>query len=413
MQQPQPASSPPISLSQGRRTAITATLALLSIFPPLATDMYLAAMGDIAEAFGTSHSTIELSLSLFFLGLCLGQLVMGPLLDAYGRKGPLLAGVALFSGCSVALLMVEDIAVFNALRLLQAVGACAGMVVGRAVVNDLYEGRQAAKAMTVLVMLMTLGPIVSPTLGSLLLEGFGWRAIFVAMVLVGLLALALSALVIPETLPRERRVSAPFRSAARTAGHLLSRREFVVPALVAGLIQGGMFAFITGSSGVFQGVFGLSSLSYGLLFAAIAAALFLSGQLNNKLLDRFDPARIMAAGLPVYALAGLALVVLSGTEALWVFVAPLWLAIGMVGLLSANAMAITMGAAREGAGIGSALLGAIQFGLAFSVSSCVALGGSGTPLPMALGLLVPASLAWLLWTVGRRGQGAEAEMVEA
>ncbi|WP_138465661.1 Bcr/CflA family efflux MFS transporter [Poseidonocella sp. HB161398] len=388
--------------SRPRIAAITAVLALLAVFPPIATDMYLAAMGEIAEAFGTTRSGAELSLSLFFLGLCAGQLVMGPLIDAFGRKGPLLAGVVLFTATSVGLLLTRDIAVFNTLRFFQAVGACAGMVVGRAVVSDLYSGREAAKMMTVLVMLMTLGPILSPSIGSLLLGAFGWESIFVAMVAVGLAALALAQAVLPETLPREKRAADPFGAARANALRLLGRRAFLFPALVAGLVQGAMFAFITGSSGVFQGVYGLGATAYGVLFGLVAAALVIFGQVNSWLLNRHEPQRIVDAGLPVFVAAAAVLALVSQSPALWMVLVPLWIAIGMVGLLSANAMSITMAASGGGAGMGSALLGAIQFAIAFLVSSSVALGSGGSALAMALGILLPGAAALGLWLAMRR-----------
>jgi len=384
------------TLTSRHAAGITAVLGLLSLFPPLATDMYLSALGDIAEAMNATSSAAELSLSVFFLGLCVGQLIVGPLIDSHGRKGPLLGATALFVVTSIALPLVKHIEVFNALRFLQALGACGGMVVGRAVVNDLYEGREAAKVMTVLVMLLTIGPIVSPILGSLLLEAYGWRSNFVVMILVGLLALILSLFIVPETLAPQNRIAAPFRTGSRTAVKLLRQRDFIVPTLIAGLVQGGMFAFITGSSGVFQGVFNLGSLAYAGVFAGIATALLVFGKVNTRLLDHFSPRQILKTGLPCYVAFALILTLLSDTRELWVFIPPLWLAIGMVGLLSANAMALSMGAARHSAGIGSAVLGAIQFGIAFTVSSSVALGGSDSPLPMALGLLLPASAALLL-----------------
>jgi len=377
--------------------ALTAVLALLSIFPPLATDMYLPAIGMLADDLGASHAATELSLSLFFLGLCVGQLIVGPLIDGFGRKMPLLVGTMLFTVTSAALLLVNDIAIFNALRFLQAIGACVGMVVGRAIVTDLYSGRQAAKVMTLLVMLMTVGPVISPTLGSLLLGAFGWRSIFIAMVLVGLPAFILSKVVVPETLPRNQRTERPFRSAARTGFRLLGQPAFLVPVLVTGLVQSGMFAFITGSSGVFQGVYGMSAIGYGLTFAAIAAALFVFGRINSMLLDRFSPAEVLYWGLPVYGLATLLTVLLSSSPSVWLFVIPLWFAIGMVGLLSANAMSLAMASATSAAGTGSALLGAVQFGMAFAVSSCVALAGTDNALPMSLGLFVPAVAAVVLW----------------
>ena len=381
-----------ISLSSSRAFAVTETLGLLSLFPPLATDMYLAALGDLATSMNATHTAAELSLSLFFLGLCFGQILIGPLTDTYGRKGPLLIGTVLFTVTSLVLPLLSDIAWFNAVRFIQAIGASAGMVVGRAMVKDLYEGRKAAKVMTVLVMLLTLGPIASPTLGSLLLEAFGWRSIFATMALISLVALVLSVITLPETLPAEGRQPRPFRTGAKTAKRLLSERGFLIMALVAGLIQSGMFAFITGSSGVFQGIFGLSSIGFGLMFAAIATALIIFGRINGMLLNHYSPEQILTAVLPL----------LSQTSSLLVFAIPLWISIGCVGLLSANAMSIAMSLTEKGAGMGSALLGAIQFALAFAVSTSVAIGGAGTALPMSLGLVVPAGLATVLFFVAGR-----------
>ncbi|MGJ8598142.1 multidrug effflux MFS transporter [Sulfitobacter sp.] len=396
---------PQITLTPKHAAAITATLGLLSLFPPLATDMYLAALGDLATSMSSTHTAAEFSLSIFFLGLCLGQLLLGPLTDTYGRKRPLLVGTALFTVTSIALPMVNDIAWFNALRFVQAIGASAGMVVGRAIVKDLYERRRAAQVMTVLVMLLTIGPIASPTMGSILLEAFGWRSIFATMALISIVAFVLSLVVLPETLPVSARKSRPFIDGARAASMLLSQRRFMIMALVSGFVQGGMFAFITGSSGVFQGIFRLSSFEFGIMFAFIAAALIIFGKVNGVLLNRYNPEQIVTAGLPLFVASTLFLALVSGTQTLWVFVIPLWVSIGMVGLLSANAMSITMELSGEGAGMGSALLGAVQFAIAFSVSSSVALGGTETALPMSLGLLVTASFAAILfYALGDRAQ---------
>jgi DHA1 family bicyclomycin/chloramphenicol resistance-like MFS transporter len=390
------------SLTKKRAFAITATLGLLSLFPPLATDMYLAAFGELAASLKATDTAVKFSLSIFFLGLCLGQLLIGPLTDTYGRKNPLLIGTAVFTITSIALPLINDIAWFNALRFVQAIGASAGMVVGRAVVKDLYEGRQAAQVMTVLVMLLTIGPIVSPTLGSLLLEAFGWRSIFAVMAIVSVVAFGLSVFVLPETLHAADRQHNPFRNGARTAATLLTQRGFVTMALVAGLVQGGMFAFITGSPSVFQGMFGLSAMQFGLMFAAIAVALIVFGRLNGRLLNHFGPEQILKAALPIFVATTITLAALSGTTSLLVFAVPLWISIGLVGLLSANAMSIAMGLTKSGAGMGSALLGAFQFAIAFVVSSCVAIGGTDTALPMSLGLLVPASLATVLFFAAGR-----------
>ena len=332
--------------------------------------------------------------------------------DTYGRKRPLLVGTVLFTVTSIALPLMNDIAWFNALRFLQAIGASAGMVVGRAMVKDLYEGQKAAKVMTVLVMLLTLGPITSPTMGSLLLEAFGWRSIFATMALISLVALTLSVVTLPETLPAQDRQPAPIHNGVKAAKRLLSQRGFVTMALVAGLIQSGMFAFITGSSGVFQGIFGLSSIGFGIMFAIIATALIIFGRINGILLNRFSPEQILKTVLPLFAASTILLTLLSQTDSLLVFVVPLWVSIGLVGLLSANAMSLAMESTKAAAGMGSALLGAIQFALAFTVPSFVAVGGASSALPMALGLAIPASAASVLYFVTRRSSESENSIVE-
>ncbi len=377
-------------------------LALLSIFPPLATDMYLPALGSVAQDLHTSSSAAELSLSVFFLGLCLGQLIMGPLIDAFGRKLPLIIGTVIFTLSSIALIFIDNIFVFNILRFIQALGACSGMVISRAIVTDVYQGKDAAKIMTLLVMLMTIGPIVSPTLGSFIFEGLGWRAIFVLLVIVGICALLLTQRYIPETLKQEQRVQRPFKDALTNSKILLKQKSFIVPVLIAIFVQAGMFAFITGSSGVFQGIFGLNTLQYGLTFAAIAISLLVFGQINKILLDCFSPEQILQKGLVAYVVMALITTFFNNTTSIWFYVIPLWFTIGFVSLLSANGMSLAMASARERAGIGSALLGVLQFGLAFIVSSCVAAGGSQNALPMSLGILIPALLAWLIWLCNKK-----------
>jgi DHA1 family bicyclomycin/chloramphenicol resistance-like MFS transporter len=222
------------------------------------------------------------------------------------------------------------------------------------------------------------------------------------MAIVSVVAFGLSVFVLPETLHAADRQHNPFRNGARTAATLLTQRGFVTMALVAGLVQGGMFAFITGSPSVFQGMFGLSAMQFGLMFAAIAVALIVFGRLNGRLLNHFGPEQILKAALPIFVATTITLAALSGTTSLLVFAVPLWISIGLVGLLSANAMSIAMGLTKSGAGMGSALLGAFQFAIAFVVSSCVAIGGTDTALPMSLGLLVPASLATVLFFAAGR-----------
>ncbi|MCJ2184264.1 multidrug effflux MFS transporter [Novosphingobium sp. 1949] len=386
--------TPPVG---ARKAALVGVLALLSIFPPIATDMYLSGLHDVATYYRTDAAGAEMSLSIFFFGLGLGQLITGPLIDALGRKLPVLGGVALFAASSLALLLVDDISAFNALRLLQALGGCVGMVVGRTLVMDLYEGREAARTLTVLVMLMTVGPIVSPFLGSLMVEQWGWRSIFGLMVAIGALSLVLSALIVPETLPRAARGHGALRRAFTQYGELLRRPTYRWAVVCVALVQAAMFAFITASAGVFKTDFGLGNLAYGLAFGVIAIALVLASQANAVLLRRYSPEQLTRAALGPFIAAALWLTLISGTQSLWALMVPLWLAMAGVGLLSANTMAMAMAAAGTRTGVGSSLLGAVQFAVAFLASSLVAHAPGSNALGLALGFLVPAVLATLVW----------------
>lgn len=384
---------------------IIMVLSVLSIFPPLATDMYLSAFGDIQAYLNAPDGALELSLSVFFLGLCIGQLVFGPLIDRFGRKGPLLAGAALFCVATVLLLLTRSTSIFVGLRFIQALGACGGMVVGRAVVSDLYEGTAAARTMTLLVMLMTLGPVVSPLLGGVIVTQFGWKMVFITMLAIGALALALASMLLPETLPASKRLKTPLTGVFSDYWQLLASRPFVVPALVSSLVQAAMFSFITASSSVFQGVLGLGKIEYGLAFGFVALGLVVASFVNNRLLVKLQVQTVISTVLPLFVAISFVLLLVSQTHRLWVLIAPLWFSIAMVGLLSANATSIAMEAARGQSGVGSALVGAMQFGVAFICSAVVASAISSSALPLALGILLPALAALILWSFGRTSSG--------
>lgn len=384
-------------------TLILIVLALLSIFPPLATDMYLSAFGEIQQHLHAPHGAMEHSLSVFFLGLCVGQMIFGPLVDRYGRKKPLLWGAGIFCLSTVFLLSAQSTAAFIALRFLQAVGACAGMAIGRAIVADLYHGVAAARTMTLLITLMALGPVLSPLLGSFLVAQFGWRAIFVAMLLIGVVALVLTWLVLPETLASEHRLKAPPSEVFLAYLKLLTVPEFIAPAIVSSLVLGELFSFITASPAIFRGMMSLGRIEYGLVFGAISLGLIVASGLNSRLLDFIEVRTIINFALPASVIVNIVLC-LSGTQSLLVLVSLLWLSVSLIGFLSANCTSLAMEASRCQSGGGSALLGALQFGTAFICSSVVAWMISVGTGPLALGMFVPAVFAQLLWLFADRWQ---------
>ncbi|PPE71251.1 multidrug effflux MFS transporter [Caldimonas thermodepolymerans] len=400
---------PTTAIPQAGAGRLILVLAMLTAFAPFSTDMYLPAFAQLAAAYRTDHGHIEATLSTFFLGLACGQALYGPVIDRYGRKGPMLAGVLLFALATLGCLLTRDIALFTGLRFVQAIGGCAGMIIGRAVVHDLYGPRDSARVLSLLLTLVTLAPIVAPLLGGWILAVSDWRAIFVLLLAFAALCAILVALWVPETLPRERR--RPLDGASILAGYatLLRSPRFMVPALAGGIAGASMFAFITGSPFVFMGHFGLSEQQYGWVFGGTALGLVAGAQLNGIALRRFGVARLLGLALGVNLAAAVALLAVAQTPHPLVLMLPLWFVIATLGLVAGNSAAIAMAASGAYPGTASALVGILQFGCAFAVSSAVAAAQNGTTWPMVLAMLASAVLGSALWFGGQAWRAARAD----
>ncbi|MFT4247238.1 MAG: multidrug effflux MFS transporter [Pseudomonas sp.] len=364
-------------------TGLLVLLGALSAFSPFATDTYLSGMPEMAQALRTDLAHVQLSLSSYFAGMCVGQLLCGPLCDAFGRRRPLLVGVALFTLASLLLVVCQDVQTLIGVRALQALGGCAGMIVARAVVQDLVHGREAARALTMMLMVQGLGPVLAPLVGAWLLQLAGWRSVFGFLALFGGACWLASWRALPETLAPAQRRRLHLADTLRTFAALLRTAAFVRPTLVAAIAMGAMFAYITGSPGVMIELHGLSQAQYGVLFAANALGMVAAGQLNVWLLHRRSPDQVLWGALCVMTVAALALVLLGSRQALWATLLPLFVCMACVPLVVGNGVALAMGAGREVAGSASSLVGALQFGMAACASALVGALEDGTALPMA------------------------------
>lgn len=271
---------------------LTLVLGSLTAFAPFATDMYLSSFPTLAEHYSTDIESVQLSLSMFFLGLSAGQLVYGPLIDYFGRKPPLLAGTAIFILSSLLITIAPGIDSFICLRLIQAVGGCAGMIVSRAVVNDLFDAREGAKMLSTLMLVTGLGPVIAPIAGSYLLAAAGWQSIFAFLAVFGIGCFLATAFGLKETLEPNQRAAIQTSSILKAYLHLILRREFMAPLLAGSFGFCALFAFITASPSVFMDLQGVSQATYGWLFAINAMAMIIASQLNNMLLKRFSVAQI-------------------------------------------------------------------------------------------------------------------------
>jgi MFS transporter, DHA1 family, multidrug resistance protein len=375
---------------------------MISVFAPLATDMYLPGFARMARSFETDGKHIEATLSSFFFGLALGQVFYGPLIDRFGRRKPLLLGIGLYLLATLGCCWTSDINVFIALRIVQAIGGCAGMIIGRAVVDDLFDETESARALSLLMVLMAVGPIAAPLLGGWILAANGWRMIFVFMLAFGAICAAVTWFGLPETLPMDRRPPLNLRAAIGTYGGLCTRPGFIVPALVGGLAGGGMFAFITGSAFVFMGLFKVSEQHFVWLFGLNALGLIIGAQANRLVLRRLTVQTTLSVALLVNMLASICLASLSGAGSLAFIMLPLWCVIFSLGFIGANSAAVAMAASNGYAGSASALIGLIQFACAFSVSSIVAATQNSTAYPMALAIAGCGTGAVALWFVPSR-----------
>jgi MFS transporter, DHA1 family, multidrug resistance protein len=358
---------------------------------PLTIDMYLPALPTITTQLETTSAAVQLTLTGTLVGLALGQLVLGPVSDALGRKRPLLAGTALHVLASLLVLVAPNLAVLGALRVLQGVGTAAGAVIALAIVRDLYDGRAAATMLSRLFLVLGAAPVLAPTIGGELLRFTSWRGIFALLAVYGLLMLVVGARALPETLPPERRQSSGVLGTLRGYRGLFRDRAYVGLVLVAGLTMAGLFSYVSGSAFVYQGEFGLDEQQFGLLFGAGAFWLIAATQANPLLLRRSSPQQLLVAGTVAGAAGGAALVILAGigTGGLPAVVGSLWVVLFACGLALPNAPALALSRHGEAAGTAAALLGAVQFGVGAVVSPVVGLLGNDA---VAIGIVVVTAL---------------------
>jgi DHA1 family bicyclomycin/chloramphenicol resistance-like MFS transporter len=378
------------------RIKIILVLGALIALGPLTIDMYLPALPALGADLGASESAVQLTLTGTLIGLGLGQLVIGPLSDAIGRRKPLIAGTVVHIGASVLCLVAPNVAVLGVLRTLQGVGAAATMVVAMAVVRDLFSGRAAATILSRLMLVMGTAPILAPSIGAAVLLTGSWRGVFAVLALLGVVLLLVAIFLLKETLPPERRRASSLRPVLATYRMLLTDRQFVVLALVAALGMSALFSYVSGSSFVLQDTFGLDQQQFGLVFAVGAVALIGASQANVVLLNRFTERQIVFAALGSAVVFGAVLIVLaeSGAGGLIGFLVPLMLLLAAVGLVLPNAPALALSRHGEAAGTAAALLGATQFGLGALIAPVVGVLGNDGPA-MALTMTGGVLIAWV------------------
>lgn len=377
---------------------IAPILASLGALGPLAIDMYLPALPVIAADLHVDEGAIQLSLMAFFAGLMLGQLFYGPLSDRTGRKPMIYVGLALFVGASLGCAFASTADQLIAWRFAQGLGGSIGMVIGRAVVRDLYTGRTAVRLVALMMIVLGVAPIVAPLIGTVIISFLPWRALFVVLALFGVACGVLVCFALPETRAAELRTPVHPGTVLRHYRHLAFSRSYIAYVCAMAIAQAGFFAYLAGSSFVFISLYGLSPTVYSLIFALNALGLMAGAQLSPALMGRFRPQAIVRTALAAYTVAALALtgLELAGGAGLVVLSALLFVVITSISFVMPLCGVMALEAHGAISGTAAALMGALQFGAGTLASLAIGLAANGTALPMVATIAVSGTVACLV-----------------
>ncbi|KQU82008.1 MULTISPECIES: multidrug effflux MFS transporter [unclassified Ensifer] len=385
------------------RTAIV--LGLISAIGPFAIDMYLPALPSIGKDLAAETGVVQLSLLAFFISFAIFQLVYGPLSDMWGRKAPLYLGIGLFALASIGCALATDIETLIAFRFLQGIGGAAGMVIPRAIVRDMHTGVQAARLMSLLMLVFSISPILAPLTGSAVIEFYGWRGVFYAVMIAAFIGLILLSTQLAETRPKKDRADSNFGSAIAAYRLLLSDRNFLTLTFIGGLGISSFLVYLANSPFVLIDHYGLTPTQYSFAFSINAVSFFAVSQATGWLGDRFGLVRVMQLAVAGFALtmASMFIVMSLGFNQLPVMAVFLFVGYGALGLVIPTSAVLALEDHGEIAGTASALMGTLHFVTAAVAMIVAAVFFNGTALPMAAGIAICAVSAFLLTqaTIGR------------
>jgi DHA1 family bicyclomycin/chloramphenicol resistance-like MFS transporter len=374
------ASSPAESAPASRSRFLIFVLGVLTAFAPISIDMYLPSLPSIGLSLHSDASQVQLTLATFMFGMGAGQLIYGPLSDRYGRRKPLLWGIAIYTLSSLGCALAPRIEALIALRFMQAIGGAAGPVIARAVVRDLFSGHEIVRVLSIMTLVMGAAPILAPLLGGAVLAAAGWRAIFFVLTGVGVTAALLSLWKLPH-----QRTLQPQAALLHSLQRLLRDKGFVVSALAGSFAQVTLFSYISSAPFVFMGLRKMDAHEFAVIFGTNAAGFISATQCNRFLLNRFTIARIARGGAIWLCLSHAALLTVTALDVDNLpFTATLFLCVIGLGLLFPNVTAIALQGHSDIAGLASSVLGAVQFASGALAAAVVASGGSAYPMVIAM-----------------------------
>ncbi len=373
-------------------------LGSLCAFAPLATDMYLPSLPMLEKVFNAQTSDLQFTITTFFLGFAVGQALYGPIADRYGRKPVLYLGTSFFVATSVGCALSPSAQVMASLRFIQAVGACAGGVIARAMVRDLFPTSQTLRVYATLTLVSGIAPMVGPLIGGYMLAWFGWRAVFWFLAAYGTASMVAVHFRLRESYTSNTKNSFNLKGILGIYGGLMRDREFLGHSLAGGISLGGLFAYLTGSPFVFINLHHVTPQHFGWFFGLNAFGLMIASQTNGHLLQGFNPRKVLRNATLVQFSAGMVLLVvaLTGIGGLTGIALSLVSYLFCGGFIMPNATALAMEPQGHIAGTASALMGTLQFTTASLCTLLVGFFDNGTALPMASVIALCGTLGILL-----------------
>lgn len=383
-----------------RKQYITLILILgsLEALTPFSIDMYLPAFTQIAGDLATTTAKVSFSISTYFIGFALGQIFYGPLLDHYGRKKPLYTGLVIYIFSTIALMNTTSIEWFLGLRFLQALGGCVASVGAIAMVRDFFPVEDSAKVFSLLMLVLSVSPLLAPTIGGFVVESYGWRMIFGALVALGLLNLLLAYFILPEKYKPDSGAKLNARSVVQGYKEILKVSQFSVFTFAGSFSFAGLFVYIAGSPTMFMEGFKVSAQVYGIIFAILAVGMIGGGQLNLLLTKKFKSPKIFKTALFFQVVMGG--IFLIGVYNQWLTLIPtvviLFLLLTCAGITYPNAAALALEPFEKNAGAASALLGFLQLGVGSIASAGVGMLNISGSLPTAIAMFVSSLIGFLI-----------------
>jgi DHA1 family bicyclomycin/chloramphenicol resistance-like MFS transporter len=384
--------------------AMTVMLAFMTALGPLATDLYLPSLPHIGADLHASAGAVQLTLSAYLIGFSAGQIVYGPISDTHGRKPVLLAAFGIFLAATIACASASSVEMLIGARVLQAFGGAGPIILARTIVRDLHEGPRAGRELSMMGSIMGVTPVIAPVFGGFLQVAYGWRASFIAMAVGAVILFVLAALLVPETIRARQRDGLSLRGILHSYGIVLRHRTFLVYVGLLALSYAGLFAFISASSFVMQGVYGLDEVAFGLSFATCSVSFVFGTLIGTRIVSRRGFDRTLAVGVALLAIGGIGQLagVLVFPTRLAALVLPEMLFFTGIGLVLPQAMAAAMSPFPDRAGAASSLAGFAQMVFASVTGSIVGIFVGGSALPLVVASAASGVCAFILFHTTKR-----------